>query len=51
MPFQLFWALQEEAITSSLENLLEELAVITPTEKKTNNKQYTLQCIPVIKTS
>ena len=39
MPFQLFWALQEEAITSSLENLLEELAVITPTEK---NKQQTI---------
>lgn len=48
MPFQLFWALQEEAITSSLENLLEELAVIAPTEK---NKQYTLQRIPVFKTS
>ena len=39
MPFQLFSALQEEAITSSLENLLEELAVITPTEK---NKQQTI---------
>lgn len=39
MPFQLFWALQEEAITSSLENLLEELAVINPTEK---NKQQTI---------
>lgn len=39
MPFQLFWALQEEAITSSLENLLEELAVTTPTDK---NKQQTL---------
>ena len=39
MPFQLFSTLQEEAITSSLENLLEELAVITPTEK---NKQQTI---------
>ena len=51
MPFQLFWALQEEAITSSLENLLEELAVITPTEKKQTTNNNTLQHIPVFKTS